>query len=216
VASWNDIPFRLRHWPDDWRYAYLEEMPGFDSEHSDANPRYGRVPERLRTWPGAQKSGHPDQRVVAVGAMAGWLTREHPLDDSFGEGSPFARMVEARAQVVMLGAPLRSLTLLHHAEALARVPAKRRWSYDLPFAVDGRIEWRTLHDIDVDAGPFGYEAVVDGGRDPLEGLSAIAEAALRAGIGTSGEVGGARCHLFPAAELVWFAQRWLEDRFGRA
>lgn len=213
VASWNDIPFRLPQWPAEWRQAYLEEMPGFDAEHSEANPSYGRVPERLRTWPGAHKSIHPDQRIVAIGALAEWLTGDHPLDDSFGPVSPFARLVERHAQVLLLGAPLTSLTLLHHAEAIADVPGKRRWSYSLPFAVNGRVEWRTLRDIDAESGPFPYGEVVEGGEDPLVGLAAIAEAALRVGIGARGNVATAECHLFPAAELVSFAKRWLEDRF---
>jgi aminoglycoside 3-N-acetyltransferase len=205
VASWEDIPFRLERWPPAWRQAYLEEMPGFDPELSEANSRYGRLPERLRTWPGARKSAHPDQRVVAVGRLAKWLTATHPLDDSFGAGTPFARLVEARGFVLMLGAPLHSLTLLHHAEAMASVPAKRRWSYSLPFATAHGVEWRSLHDIDTDRGPFGY------GDD---GIAAMAKAALAAGIGTRGPVAAAECYLFAADELVGFATRWLEERFG--
>jgi aminoglycoside 3-N-acetyltransferase len=214
VASWDDIPFRLNHWPQDWRQAYLEEMPGFDPERSEANRAYGRFPERLRTWPGARKSGHPDQRVVAVGRLAEWLTSDHPLDDSFGPGSPFARLVEANGYVLMLGAPLRSLTLLHHAEAIASIPSKRRWSYTLPFATTRGTEWRTLHDIDVDRGPLPYGDVIEGGEDPLVGVAAMADAALGAGVGVRGRVAAAECHLFPAAELVSFAIRWLEESFG--
>lgn len=216
VASWNDIPLRMDEWPPAWRRAYLEEMPGFDPEHSEANPGYGRFPERLRTWPGARRSAHPDQRVVAVGARAAWLTTGHSLDDSFGDHTPFSRLVEAGGQVLMLGAPLRSLTLVHHAEALADVPGRRRRSYELPVAAGGSVTWRTLHDIDVEHGPFPYEDVVDGGEDPLAGVTAVASAALAAGIGVRGAVAGAECHLFPAAELVSFAKRWLEERFGGA
>lgn len=216
VASWNDIPLRLDEWPRRWRQAYLEEMPGFDAEHSEANRKYGWLPERMRTWPGARKSAHPDQRVVAIGALADVLTADHPLDDSFANGTPFARLVEARGHVLMLGAPLRSLTLLHHAEALAQAPGKRRRSYVLPFAANGQVRWRTLCDIDVEHGPFPYEDVVDGGEDPLAGVAAIASAALAAGIGSKGQVAGAESHLFPAAELVAFALAWLEERFGDA
>jgi aminoglycoside 3-N-acetyltransferase len=215
VASWDDIPLRLDEWPDERRRAYLEEMPGFDSEHSQANPAYGRFPERMRTWPGARKSAHPDQRVVAVGRLAEWLTAEHPLDDSFGPGTPFARLVEAEGHVLMLGAPLRSLTLLHHAEAIADVRPKRRRSYVLPLAAEGAPpSWHTLHDIDVEYGPFPYEQVIEGGEDPLEGIAAMAAAALAAGVGVRGEIAGARCHLFPAVELIAFATAWLEVRFG--
>ena len=214
VASWSDIPLRMDEWSAERRRAYLGEMPGFDPDHSEANPLYGRIPERLRSWPGSRKSAHPDQRVIAVGADAAWLTRPHPLDDSFGPGTPFARLVEADGQVLMLGAPLRSLTLLHHAEALVDVPGKRRRIYALPFRGPGGREWRTLTDIDVEYGPFPYADVVPGGSDPLEGIAAIAEAALEAGIGTSGRIACAGGHLFPAAPLVRFAERWLTERFS--
>jgi aminoglycoside 3-N-acetyltransferase len=114
----------------------------------------------------------------------------------------------------MLGAPLRSLTLLHHAEAVARVPAKRRRAYRLPFATRAGDAWRTLRDIDVEYGPFPYDWVVEGGADPLNGIAAMAEAALSAGIGLSGAVCGATSHLFPARPLVRFATGWLEEHFG--
>jgi aminoglycoside 3-N-acetyltransferase len=203
VASWDDVPFRVDRWAPAWRQAYLEEMPGFDPEHSQANPAYGRFPERLRTWPGARKSGHPDQRVVAVGPLAERLTAGHPLDDSFGPASPFARVAGLDGRVLLLGAPLSSLTLVHHAEAVARATCKRRWTYRLPFATAHGAEWRTLHDIDTDVGPF-----------PYAGVGEVAAAALAAGIGTTGQVAGATCHLLPARKLVRFGVAWLEERFG--
>jgi aminoglycoside 3-N-acetyltransferase len=213
VASWSDIPLRMDEWDPARRRAYLDEMPGFHPEHSEANPRYGRIPERLRSWPGSRKSAHPDQRVIAVGARAHWLTGEHPLDDSFGPGTPFARLVEADGQVLMLGAPLRSLTLLHHAEALVRLPGKRRRRYALPFAAGGGREWRTLDDIDVEYGPFAYAEVVPD-CDPLDGIAAMASAAVAAGIGRRRRIANAESHLFPAAALVRFATAWLTERFS--
>jgi aminoglycoside 3-N-acetyltransferase len=214
VASWSDIPLRMDEWEPARRLAYLEEMPGFDPDQSEANPLYGRLPERLRSWPGSRKSGHPDQRVIAIGARAAWLTERHPLDDSFGPGTPFERLVEARGTVLMLGAPLRSLTLLHHAEALARVPSKRRRTYALPFATPAGTEWRRLSDIDVEYGPLPYADVVAAVSDPLEGIAAMARCALAAGIGRRRMIAGADSHLFPAAALVRFAVGWLEERFS--
>ena len=213
VLSWEDIPLHLDEWPDVWKRVYLEELPGFEPRTSAANPSYGRFPERLRTWPGARHSAHPDQRVAAVGPAAEWLTASHPLNDSFGVGTPFARLVEIEGDVLMLGAPLRSLTLLHHAEAQADVPDKRRWSYRLPFARDDdTTEWRELHDIDVERGPFPYHRVVPRGQHHLE---VIARDALDAGVGESRRIGEAACYLFPAPLLVEFAISWLERRFGR-
>jgi aminoglycoside 3-N-acetyltransferase len=216
VASWCDIPLRLEEMSSEQRRAYREEMPGFDPEHSEANHRYGRVPERLRTWPGSAKSAHPDQRVVAVGPRAPWLTEPHALDDSFGADTPFARLVEADGQVLMLGAPLRSLTLLHHAEAIADVRGKRRRTYSLPFAGARGSVWRTLEDIDVEYGPFAYAELLDGGDDPLEAIAAMAEAALAEGVGVRRRIAAASAHLFPARELVDLAVGWLEERLSAA
>ncbi len=55
---------------------------------------------------------------------------------------------------------------------------------------------------------------MEGGQDPLTGIAAMADAALADGIGTTGRIGAAECHLFPAARLVAFARAWLEARFG--
>ena len=141
--------------------------------------------------------------MVAVGRLADWLTATHPLGDSFGPGSPFARLVQAGGCVLMLGAPLRSLTLLHHAEAIARVPEQRSWSYPLPFATAAGPTWRTLHDIDSEHGPFRRG-----------GTGGDRRGALAAGVDVSGRVAAAECHLFPAVDLVAFATRWLEERLA--
>ena len=44
---------------------------------SEAAHDHGRIPERVRTWPGAKRSVHPEASVVAVGARAEWLCAEH-------------------------------------------------------------------------------------------------------------------------------------------
>jgi aminoglycoside 3-N-acetyltransferase len=142
-----------------------------------------------------------------VGARAAWLVSGHPLDDGFGPGTPYARLVGAHGDVLLLGAPLETISLLHHAEAIARVARKRRVRYRVRLA-DG---WRACEDIDVRGGPFDYARVVPDGEPPL---AHIAASALAAGVGTRGEIAGAPCHRFPAEGLTRFAARWLEERFG--
>ena len=165
----------------------------------------------MRTWPGAEHSGHPEAGVVAVGARAEWLTAAHPSDDGYGAQSPFARLVEADGQVLMLGAPLDTVTLLHHAEAIARVAERRTVTYDVAMAQpDGRAEQRTFTDIDTFHGAFDYDRLELG----EDSFAAIARAALADGIGTRGSVGEAECHLFPARELTDFAVAWIEERFS--
>jgi aminoglycoside 3-N-acetyltransferase len=205
-ASWAEHVYHAEDWPPEHRAAYLADPPCFDPATGEVDPDYGRIPERVRTWPGAVRSAHPEASVVAVGARATWLCAEHPDDDGYGPRSPFARVVEAGGQVLMLGAPLDTVTLLHHAEAIADVPDKRR----VTFTVRVAGEDRTYTDIDTSRGALPYERL---GLAEDE-FAVIARAALDAGIGVRGRVGSGDCVLFPAPQLVPFAVAWMEERFG--
>jgi len=209
-ASWEEHVYHATEWPQAQREAYLEEPPAFDPATGESARAHGRIPERVRTWPGAKRSAHPEASVVAVGVRANWVTDKHPQEDAYGPNSPFARLVEARGQVLLLGAPLETTTLLHHAEALVRGSPKRRVTFRIPMVEQGGIAERTFTDIDTSAGAFPYEKL-DLDEDPF---AVIAQAALAAGIGVRGRVGQAECHLFPAAELTAFARSWIEARFG--
>jgi aminoglycoside 3-N-acetyltransferase len=197
-ASWEDIPFGHASWPEHWRATYEAEFPPFDPQLSAAAPYEGRLAERIRTWPGAHRSANPATGIAAVGPHAAELTARHRLDDGFGPGTPYARIVDAAGQVVLLGAPLRTISLLHHAESIARAP--KRWTtYRLPLPTG----WTTIRELDVWNGAY-----------PDHELGAIAAAALAAGVGRCGSVGAAASHVFDAAELTRFAVAWLEGRFG--
>jgi aminoglycoside 3-N-acetyltransferase len=203
-ASWQEHVYRDSDRPEERRAAYAADPPVFDPATAEVDRDYGRIPERIRTWPGAEHSGHPEAGVVAVGRHAHRLTRPHPQDDGYGAGSPFARLVDAGGQVLMLGAPLSTVTLLHHAEAIARAPGKRRLTYTVRHAPG---EDRSYTDIDTEHGVYPYEL----DDDPF---ATIAREALAARIGVSGKIAAADCHLFPAAGLTAFAVAWLEERFG--
>ena len=209
-ASWEGHVYDAGDWPPEHRAAYLAEPPVFDPATAAVDPDYGRIPERVRTWPGARHSGHPEAGVVAIGARADWLCQPHD-DDGYGARSPFARLVQARGQVLMLGAPLDTVTLLHHAEAIANVPSKRTATYRIPVARDGEVVERDYTDILT--GPPGaleYERL---GFEEDE-FAVIAREALAAGTGVRGRVGQAECHLFAADDLTRFAVSWMEERLG--
>jgi aminoglycoside 3-N-acetyltransferase len=219
-AGWEDDSYGMDAWPEEWRAAYAAGLPPFDPVTAEAVHEHGRLPERIRTWPGAVRSRQPEAGMVAVGRLAEWVTADHPLDDAYGAGSPLAKLVAAQGQVLMLGAPLDTLTLLHHAEAPARVPNKRRVVYRMPLLENGRTIWREFHDIDTSIGAFPYETVAaEVARTPgiqpgEEAFAAIARQALVGGIGREGRVGEAFCFLFPARELHTFAVDWMERRFA--
>ena len=176
--GWEDAP------PDDLealsspdREVVLAEQPVYDPVVGRARRDHGRLAEALRTWPGAVHSGHPEAGVAALGREARAIALPHPLDDAYGDGTPYARIVARGGQVVLLGAPLETATLVHHAEAVAQIEGKRRTAWRCPVLVDGRREWRTLHDIDTGSGALDYE--VPDGRTRLRRAFRRAHACVR-------------------------------------
>jgi GNAT superfamily N-acetyltransferase len=122
-----------------------------------------------------------------------------------GPGSPLAKLCEHRGNVLLLGAPLSSVTLLHHAEHLADVPDKQIVRYKAPILQSGIKTW-------VDIEEFSTTGCL-----PWRGSTDLFEAIVRDyvqdGHGSIGNVGAARSYLFDAADLVEFAVSWIEERF---
>ena len=141
--------------------------------------------------------------------MAGeaeWFTADHALDYGYGPQSPLGKLVEANGKMLMLGAPLDTMTLLHHAEHLADIPDKRIIRYEAPILVDGKTVWRRFEEFDTpircrDGLPDDYFATIVEAFLAPETASAAASA-------TRPSV------LVPAAEMVGFGVEWLESRFG--
>lgn len=180
------------------------EVPDFDLARSPASASHGVLAEVVRRWPGAVRSANPGASMVAVGARAGWLCDEHPLDYGYGPGTPLARLVEARGYVLLLGSHLDHVTLLHHAEHLAQLPGKRivRHTFrsgDRELSIE---EYETSEPI-VASMPYAY-------------FDHVVRAFVASGGARIGPVGGATSHLLPAAELVQFAVGMMEREHGGA
>jgi aminoglycoside 3-N-acetyltransferase len=209
-TGWQDAP------PDDLdgldeetKRAFLDEQPAYDPRVALSRRDHGRVAEALRTWPGALHSRHPEAGVAAVGPLAREITASHPSNDAYGAGTPYARLIELGGQVAMLGAPLDTVTLVHHAEAVARVSGKRRVVYRYPIFEAGERVWRTFSDIDTSDGALPYERVI--GEEDYVGY--LARSAIEAGCGKSGPVGQATAYLFEARPLVEHVVAWIEHNF---
>ncbi|MFI6937916.1 aminoglycoside 3-N-acetyltransferase [Streptomyces sp. NPDC050418] len=209
TCGWNDAPpYEWTSWPREWQDAIRAEHPAFDAGRSEADHSYGRLPEALRRTPGAVRSRHPDASFAALGAAAHRLMDDHPWDDPHGPDSPLARLVQLGGKVLLLGAPLDSLTLLHHAEALSDAPGKRFVDYEQPLLEAGERVWRRFHDIDSSEGAYDYTPVVGGTVDAFE---VIGREFVAAGGGSQGRVGAAESHLFDARELTESGVRWIEE-----
>jgi aminoglycoside 3-N-acetyltransferase len=182
-------------------------VPPFDPLRSRSIRDNGAFPELLRTTPGALRSANPGASCAALGARAAWFVADHALDYGYGPRSPFGKLVEAGGKTLMLGAPLDTVTLLHHAEHLADLPDKRVLRYEAPILVDGATVWRTFEEFDTG------DPVVDG--LPEDYFREVVEDFLATGRGRRGPVGDAPSVLLGAPELVAFAVGWLERRCRR-
>ncbi len=204
--SWEDTTETMPHWPAERQAVYLAECPPFDPHRSRAKRSWSILTEYLRTWPGAHRSANPGASVVAVGAAAAWLATDHPLQFGYGAGSPLDKLCQSGGSVLLLGSPLDSITLLHHAEHMANVPHKRIARYQVPLLHDGRRVWVDVQEFDTSAGIVDWSG---GDYFPV-----IAQAFIDTGRARTGQVGAARSYLFDAAALDRFAVQWMEREFG--
>jgi len=99
----------------------------------------GRWVERLVPFLDA-RSSHPTESVGALGPDAS-IVAPHPVDDPMGPRSPWARLVERDARVVLLGVGLERCSLLHHAERMAEVPYLDGSAYLVPVEVEDEPTW---------------------------------------------------------------------------
>ncbi len=180
-------------------------IAAFDPERSRSTRDNGYWPEALRTTPGARRSGSPGASMAALGGEAEWFTTDHALDYGYGPQSPLGKLVEAQGKVLMLGAPLDTMTLLHHAEHLADFPDKRILRYEAPILVDGETVWRWFEEFDTSEPPDGL---------PDDYFATIVGEFLATSRGKRGKIGAANSVLVPADAMVAFGVDWLE-RWGK-
>jgi aminoglycoside 3-N-acetyltransferase len=96
---------------------YLSTDPVFDVRSTPST--MGALTERFRTSPGVVRSLHPTHSVAARGPGAEELVAGHADSATpFGEGTPFARMIEREMLQLWFGVGLRIFTLYHAFECL--------------------------------------------------------------------------------------------------
>ncbi|WP_173088288.1 aminoglycoside 3-N-acetyltransferase [Devosia sp. 1635] len=184
--------------------ALRPHVPPFDPARSRSIRDNGAFPELLRTTPGARRSGNPGASCAALGAQADWFTADHALDYGYGRLSPLGKLVEAGGKTLMLGAPLDTMTLLHHGEHLARFPDKPVKRFEVPLLLDGATHWRWCEEFDTANAPPGL---------PEDYFATVVRDFLATGAGQTGRVGNADCVLVAAPEILAFAVHWLEQHY---
>jgi len=184
------------------RARLLAGSDPLDLSAAPAIAEVGWLSEAFRRRPGTIVSANPSGRFGARGAQAEQLMRGQPWHDYYGPGSPLQKLCEAGGRILRLGADPDTVTALHYAEYLARLPDKRRtrWDYLLRTANGPRHAW--VECLDDSEGITAWE-----GEDYF---ALILKAYLAAGRARRGLVGAAPSELIDAEDIVRFGTAWME------
>lgn len=189
--------------PEEEREALLVGAEPFDHLSTPASADIGVLAEEFRRAPGTLVNDHPEARFAARGRLAAELLAGTPWNDYHGAGSPLERLMRAGGKVLRLGADLNTVTLLHYAEFLVDLPAKKRdRRHRKVRAEDGGTRIVVIDTLDDTYGIVDYPH-----GDYFDDLMADY---LSTGTAAVGTVGNARSELIEAGELVRFGVAWLE------
>ncbi|MFJ8621270.1 aminoglycoside N(3)-acetyltransferase [Kitasatospora sp. NPDC093550] len=167
-------------------------VPLFDDDFPTA---MGALPTAVLATPGRLRSSHPQASVAALGAHAKEITRIQPLAFAVGPGSPFDRMHDLDAHILLLGVGHNRNSFLHYAESL--VPEQRRKLRRFPYLVDAERVWVETPDVGDDNGAH---------------FPAVGADAERQGLVRTGRIGAAHCRLMRSRPFVAAAVAGLRAR----
>jgi len=189
--------------PEHERAALLDGADPFEHRRTPADPDNGVLAEVFRTLPGTEVSDHPEGRFAARGPLARVLTADVPWDDYYGADSPLERFVRRRGRVLRLGADIDTVTLLHLAEHLVPIAAKRRVRRHRLVTGEHGPVIRVIETLD------DSEGIVERPPGAPDYFGVILHAYLGTGRALVGRVGNATSELIDGADLVDVAVAWM-------
>jgi aminoglycoside N3'-acetyltransferase len=206
VLGADGVPEWLGEPPGTTALSRLDPRSCFDPRRTPAHPDVGWLAEVLRRAPGTLVSDHPLGRFGARGCLAASLLEHVPWNDYYGPASPLERLCQAGGRVLRLGADPDTVTLLHWAEYLAPLPAKRRVRRYVAIDTPVGPKIARVDSLDDSGG------IVDHPGDDYFAL--LFRDYLATGRGERGTVGAAPSELLDARDLVAFGVGWMERHLG--
>ncbi|MCH9695644.1 MAG: AAC(3) family N-acetyltransferase [Gammaproteobacteria bacterium] len=183
-SDWDDQRVKA-----EWHDAIREYLPVFDPQTTPTT--MGAIAESFRTYPGTSRSDHPMVSVCANGHLAQDITAQHSLAFCEGRGTPFEKLYDVDAQILLLGVGFNRCTSLHYAESL--VPNRRTTVHRYPMMINGERRWVENEDMAND----------NGVHFPVVGEQFVASNSIR--VATVGE---ADAMLVSTRQLVDFAESY--------
>lgn len=176
--------------PENWHQSIREQLPAFDPHLSELRGM-GRIAECFHRHPETIRSPHPTHSFMARGQHAAEWMSEQPIEDSFGKGSPLAKMMQAEVKILLIGVGFDTCTALHYAEFMQDQPSTE--PQGAAVLVDGKRFWQTYDCIQMDSDRFP-ELVKD-----------------YPGEITAGTLGQAEVKITAMRPLIEFAIHWLKE-----
>ena len=189
--------------PESERERLLADAVPFDPWRTPAQEDVGYLAEAFRQRPGTLVSDHPEGRFGARGRRAAELLAQPPWNDYYGPDSALDRAARHGLRVLRLGADLNTVTLLHLAEYLVRLPTKRRVRRTVRVLGPSGPEVRTVDCLDDE---FGIVDHPDGDYFALLLRDYLAQGRAR-----TGRVGNAVSELLDGADLLAFGVAWMAE-----
>jgi aminoglycoside 3-N-acetyltransferase len=98
-----------------FNYDYLMTNPVFDILNTPS--KMGIITEVFRNMKQVKRSLHPTDSVCALGKQADYLIKDHYNQSTpYNQNSPFYRLCELKAKIILIGVDLNSLTNFHTLE----------------------------------------------------------------------------------------------------
>ncbi|WP_340371941.1 AAC(3) family N-acetyltransferase [Peribacillus sp. FSL E2-0218] len=187
-ARWGNPPV-----PQSWWKVIKESMPAYDPRYTPVTRGLGQIAELFRSFPGVERSEHPNYSFTAWGRDKDKILYPHPLEFGLGERSPLGKLYDRESYVLQLGAQFDSTTCFHLAEY--RIEYKKVISLGAPVLVEGERVWKEYQELEF--------------REEL--FTEVGEFYKREYEVKEGYVGSACCRLFSIKESVDYAEKWFNE-----
>jgi aminoglycoside 3-N-acetyltransferase len=180
--------------PSDWHEPIRQHLPAYDPYLTPLRGM-GKIAECFHRHPKTIRSYHPVHSFMAWGKHAEQWMMEHPLEDSFGMGSPLGAFVNENVKVILIGVGYDSCTALHLSEYL--LDSKTYSNQGAAMLVDGERLWIEYQSTDVDSDRFPELGEAFEKINPNDFCV--------------GKLGRADCRIIQMKPLVDFGTVWLKE-----